>query len=134
VLHRLGAELISLAAPDAGPVNPQDPALLAFCGLATEAGPPEAAADGRVDWLDAELSRVLGLLRECLEGTPVAESSDQRLLLTVLRRRARVSVEPGWVDVELDLDEVSTAVRRAGLDLDPGHLPWLGVVVRFRYA
>jgi hypothetical protein len=134
VLHRLGAELISLAAPDVGPVNPQDPALLAFCGLATEAGPPEAAADGRVDWLDAELGRVLGLLRECLEGAPVAESSDQRLLLTVLRRRARVSVEPGWVDVELDLDEVSTAVRRAGLDLDPGHLPWLGVVVRFRYV
>jgi hypothetical protein len=134
VLHRLGAELISLAAPDAGPVNPQDPALLAFCGLAAEAGPPEAAADGRADWLDAELGRVLVRLRERLEGTPVAESSDQRLLLTVLRRRARVSVEPGWVDVELDLDEVSTTVRRAGLDLDPGHLPWLGVVVRFRYV
>ena len=45
-----------------------------------------------------------------------------------------MSVEPGWVDVELDLEEVSTAVRRAGLDLDPGYLPWLGVVVRFRYA
>jgi hypothetical protein len=135
VLHRLGAELISLAAPDVGPVNPKDPALLAFCGLATEAGPPEAAADGRADdWLGAELGRVLVLLRECLEGAPVAESSDQRLLLTVLRRRARVTVEPGWVDVELDLDEVSTAVRRAGLDLDPGHLPWLGVVVRFRYV
>lgn len=135
VLHRLGAELISLAAPDVGPVNPKDPALLAFCGLTTEAGPPKAAADGRTgDWLDAELGRVLVLLRECLEGAPVAESSDQRLLLTVLRRRARVSVESGWVDVELDLDEVSTAVRRAGLDLDPGHLPWLGVVVRFRYV
>jgi hypothetical protein len=135
VLHQLGAGLISLAAPDAGPVNPRDPALLAFCGLAAEAGPPEAAADGQSDdWLGPELGRVLALSRECLAGTSVAESSDQRLLLTVLRRRARVSAEPGWVDVELDLDEVSTAVRRAGLDLDPGHLPWLGVVVRFRYV
>jgi hypothetical protein len=32
------------------------------------------------------------------------------------------------------VDQVSTVVRRAGLDLDPGYRPWLGVVVRFRYV
>ena len=29
------------------------------------------------------------------------------------------------------LDEISVELRRAGLDLDPGWLPWLGAVVRF---
>ena len=32
------------------------------------------------------------------------------------------------VHEHLDLD-----IRRAGLDIDPGWLPWLGRVVRFRY-
>jgi hypothetical protein len=36
--------------------------------------------------------------------------------------------------VRLSLDDVSTDVRRAALDLDPGWIPWLGVVVRFAYA
>jgi hypothetical protein len=30
------------------------------------------------------------------------------------------------------MSEPATA-RRAGLDLDPGYVPWLGVVVRFVY-
>jgi len=45
-----------------------------------------------------------------------------------------VEAAPGWIDVLLDLDELSVEVRRAGLDLDPGYLPWLGCVVRFRYG
>jgi hypothetical protein len=28
---------------------------------------------------------------------------------------------------------VSTDIRRAALDLDPGFLPWLGVVIKFTY-
>ena len=31
------------------------------------------------------------------------------------------------------LDDVSTDVRRVGLDRDPGYVPWLGVVVKFVY-
>ena len=31
------------------------------------------------------------------------------------------------------MDQVATEIRRAGLDLDPGYVPWLGVVVRFIY-
>jgi hypothetical protein len=34
----------------------------------------------------------------------------------------------------LDLDDVDFDVRMAGLDLDPGWIPWLGVVVRFIYG
>jgi hypothetical protein len=34
----------------------------------------------------------------------------------------------------MPLDEVDLDVRRAGLDLDPGWVPWLGTVVRYVYA
>ena len=37
------------------------------------------------------------------------------------------------LDVSLPLDQADIRVRRAGLDLDPGWLPWFGRVVRFHY-
>lgn len=51
----------------------------------------------------------------------------------VIRRHARIVFEPGWIDVILNQQQVSTEIRRAGLDLDPGYLPWIGCVVRFVY-
>jgi len=52
----------------------------------------------------------------------------------VTDRSGRIEREQGWVDVHLALADVDVDVRRAGLDLDPGWVPWLGCVVRFRYA
>ena len=51
----------------------------------------------------------------------------------VCARHARIAAEPGWFEVRLRSDEVSTAIRRCGLDLDPDYLPWLGAVVKFVY-
>ena len=51
----------------------------------------------------------------------------------MLPRRARITADPGWIDVHFSLRDVSTELRRAALDLDPGFLPWLGVVLRIRY-
>jgi hypothetical protein len=36
--------------------------------------------------------------------------------------------------VFFDLNGVSLAVRRGGLDLDPGWVPWFGRVVGFHYG
>jgi hypothetical protein len=33
----------------------------------------------------------------------------------------------------LPLDSVDTRIRRLGLDLDPGWLPWLGCMLKIRY-
>lgn len=135
VLHRLGAELMRRAAPDVGAPEPRDPALMAFCGLACDADPPQAPDDTIDDgWVSEETENLVQLLRLRLDDPRTRTRTGQQLLLATLRRRARVRVEPGWMDVELDLDEVRTELRRAGLDLDPGHLPWLGLVVRFRYV
>jgi hypothetical protein len=55
------------------------------------------------------------------------------VLQFVCQRRAAIVADPGWIEVRLSLDEVSTEIRRVGLDLDPDYVPWLGVVVRFVY-
>jgi len=51
----------------------------------------------------------------------------------VCRRRARVLGDSGWIDLYFRLNDVATEIRRAGLDLDPGFVPWLGVVLKFHY-
>jgi hypothetical protein len=45
-----------------------------------------------------------------------------------------VTGSPGWLEVRLPLATVDLTIRRAGLDIDPGWLPWLGAVVRYVYA
>jgi hypothetical protein len=59
--------------------------------------------------------------------------SEPMLLDRICRRRARVVADPGWIEVHLSLDEMSTDLRKAGLDLDPGYIQWLGVVIKFFY-
>jgi len=46
---------------------------------------------------------------------------------------ARVHATPSHIDIHAPLAGVRLDVRVAGLDLDPGWLPWLGCVVRFHY-
>ena len=47
---------------------------------------------------------------------------------------AVLEIDASHVDVFYKLDAVRLDVRRAGLDVDPGWLPWLGKVVRFHYG
>lgn len=48
-------------------------------------------------------------------------------------RRGRIVVTPTHLDIEFDGRDADPAVRIAGLDLDPGWVPWLGRVVCFHY-
>jgi hypothetical protein len=86
------------------------------------------------------------------EGENESEEIDSRLLriwfLRVRRwcwRNARLTmrevvIRPGYVsltrtdlDITMYLDLADVRIRRVGLDLDPGWLPWFGRVVRFHY-
>lgn len=123
VLHRLGRTLV--------PADADDPAVLALAGLtAPPPGNPAEAAETAALASCAErwASATAALLRV---------DDDTRGDLAIVRdlagRRATIRHEPGWVEVWLSLDDVDLDVRRAGLDLDPGWLWWLGQVVRFRY-
>jgi hypothetical protein len=131
VLHELGRQLLVRAAPDAGPLAAEDPALLAFCGLSPGSAPPGPLARPAAKRTGLAADSVVSALRARVIGP---YRGDPALLLGVCRRHAVIHADPGWIDVDLRLDEVSVDVRRAGLDLDPGYLPWLGCVVRFRYV
>lgn len=47
---------------------------------------------------------------------------------------ARIETDACHVDAFYALDHVNLDVRRVGLDIDPGWLPWLGKVVKFHYG
>jgi hypothetical protein len=126
VLHQLATTLLAL--------DPADPAALAFAGLGPDEPPPpqdEPPADAADSTpLAAVAEEITAALRVRLQAT---ELTVDELMDTVCRRAARVVCDPGWIEIRLALDEVRTDVRRAGLDLDPGWLPFLGVVLRFTY-
>ncbi len=62
------------------------------------------------------------------------EEEDDADLTWVWRRPAVLDVRRGWTEAEFRLADVDVRIRRAGLDLDPGFVWWLGSVVRFRHA
>ena len=51
----------------------------------------------------------------------------------VLKRPGRVHATRTSIDVTLPMSAVDLRIRRAGLDLDPGYVPWFGRVVHFHY-
>lgn len=124
VLHRLALELV--------PVTDDDPAALALSGLPPGEQPPSLAEEApRRD----ELSAVAALAVEVAGGlAALLESEDDGVVREVANRRARVVGDLGWIELHFDLADVSVELRRAGLDLDPGYVPWLGAVVRFAYV
>ncbi len=54
-------------------------------------------------------------------------------LADVVRRTATISSTPTHLDLVLPLDAADARIRAAGLDVDPGWVPWLGRVIRFHY-
>lgn len=54
-------------------------------------------------------------------------------LRDVVARPGRIAVTRTHLDIFFDLAQADVRVRRVGLDLDPGWLPWLGRVVAYHY-
>ncbi|HET6518205.1 MAG TPA: hypothetical protein VFG47_00075, partial [Geminicoccaceae bacterium] len=54
-------------------------------------------------------------------------------LVGLTRRPGRVLATATHLDVLFDARLIELRLRRAGLDLDPGWVPWLGRVVRYHY-
>ena len=112
------------------PAVREDPAVRAVAGL-----PPHAAAPGPEP--TAEQRVRLGILADAWAGATadaMGSDEDPRALVARICGRAGVVVhEPGWIEFRLRLADVDLDVRRAGLDLDPGFVSWLGAVVVIRY-
>ncbi|MFT3870701.1 MAG: hypothetical protein QM715_19800 [Nibricoccus sp.] len=54
-------------------------------------------------------------------------------LRAIVRRPARITLTPTHVDVFFRPAEAEVRLRRAGLDLDPGWIPWLGRAVAYHF-
>ncbi len=85
------------------------------------------ATQGVRRWLHLVRPVVAGILVERLDVP-----ADQ-LAAALLQRGARVTYDRTHVDVAFPLGAASVAVRRAGLDRDPGWVPELARVVTFRF-
>ncbi len=138
VLQAVGVRLV--------PSDPEDPAVRALAGLGPTdpsprrgTAPVDAAEQERLDEISA---RWASATRRRLEPdrdtgdarSPTSAAQDTEAVHRIATRDARVVGEQGCLDIHLDLDDVDLTVRRAGLDLDPGWVPWLGTVMRFRYG
>jgi hypothetical protein len=131
ILFRLARRLCTAGTNDPEPGDTlDDPAVRALAGL-TPSGPapegtPTAAERARIDeharrWAAATAARL---------GT---DEDPDRAVARLAARDGTVEAVPGWVEFRLRLDDVDLAFRRAGLDVDPGFVPWLGAVVVIRY-
>jgi hypothetical protein len=88
------------------------------------AGSARAGSDLAMDAADAWLVACRRWLRRHA-GIGVA---------SLVARPARLTLTPTHADVFFELSDVDLRVRRAGLDFDPGWVPWFGRVVGFQFG
>ena len=124
-LHRLGLTLIS--------IEPDDAAALAFAGLSPDTPPPSVNVEPATPREDTAIGAYATRIQDDLRDRLDVAQSIPALMAFVCHRHAEIVADPGWLEVRLSLDSVSVDIRRAGLDLNPGYLPWLGMVVNFVY-
>jgi hypothetical protein len=76
-----------------------------------------------------------GALRRAYSGAdPFEQAPSDGLLARILMRPGQLAVTDYSATVTWPLDGVDIALRRAGWDLDPGWLPWIGRTIRFVYT
>jgi hypothetical protein len=51
----------------------------------------------------------------------------------VVARQGRMYARPTEIDIIMPMSAVDIRIRRCGLDLDPGYVPWFGRVIHFHY-
>jgi hypothetical protein len=112
-----------------------DPASLALAGLPPGADlelPGEPLCTGDEQSLIAALAEEIADAAGCRLSQERDPLPPAQALALICQRPAEIRGDhPGWIDVWLGAGELPPALRRAGLCLAPGFVPWLGVHVRF---
>jgi hypothetical protein len=92
-----------------------------------------AAPSSHAAALLAQTAGSLGQLFVSRAGSPALPSAAD-FVQHYLALPGRVDLAPETMTVTLSLEGIDLAVRRAGLDRDPGWVPWLGRFVRLVFA
>ena len=98
-------------------LDARDPLVLSLGTLLPDTPAPEAAF---TPWVAA-------LRRACRDKCSMN-------LHAVIARSGHLHRTPAHLDLVFDPAQADLRLRRAGLDLDPGWVPWLGLVVRYQYS
>jgi hypothetical protein len=92
------------------------------------AGPLAAnLGTGLRDWLGLALPYIRQRLARSLGAEP------GQIAQTLLHHRGRLFVTQMHVDLVLPMSSIHIAVRRSGLDVDPGWVPELGRIIKFHF-
>ena len=88
--------------------------------------------------MDDDLERWFAFVRPFLltlmrQQMDMAEASSNAIVDELLKRLGDLFVTKSHIDLVFDIESVSMAVRRSGLDCDPGWLPEFGRVIKFHY-
>ncbi len=110
-----------------------DPGVHAFAGR----GPHEPLTvlpmtDDEQDAVAATVERLDTALAASLPEP--AERLGAGLRRWVVNRAATIDADPGWIEARFPAETTDTDIRKAGLDIDPGFVPYLGCVLRFGYV
>lgn len=108
-------------------------ALLRDAGAASPAPSPPLGMEPSPE-LRRFLDLVVPFVRLRVERALRAGGTDEELESALFRRIGRIQATRAHVDVRMELDQVSLAVRIAGLDANPGWVPELARVVTFYFA
>jgi hypothetical protein len=144
-LQRLAAPLPPAARRAA--LERDRPLLALFAGTAAPDGPlddawlPPALAAEAEDALATLLAaapqgvaHAPGALRRAYGRDPFAADAANDALCRLLLRPGRLVLEEAAATVAWPSDCADIALRRAGWDIDPGWVPWLGRRIAFRYG
>jgi hypothetical protein len=127
------SELLARIAVTLVPVAQDDPVVFAFAG----ADPQRTRCTWERPLAEALANRLQAHADAWATAVACRLGRDDDVascLVETACRPGRIEREQGWMEVHLDLASVDIAIRRSGLDIDPGWVPWLGSVVRFRYV
>ena len=116
------------------PIPTDDPALRAFCDIDIHADWHWPTDDAATTQEQCALTHyATGMETSLCSQVRSSEFASSSVIEWICRRYARLLIDSGWLELVFSLDRVDTEIRRAGLDLDPGFVPWLGKVVKIRY-
>jgi hypothetical protein len=95
------------------------------------AGGPEEVHRERDEFGAKEVDAIVGHWRKAMRSWCRLQA--HLGLFNLVRRPGWVSCSQTHVEVWMPLSDIDLRIRRAGLDIDPGWVPWLGQVIRFHY-
>ena len=132
LVHFLSRWPMSATAPESTP----DLAMLDDSGRirSTSRKDEETPLHSKVETLaDALVAQVAGTMCRLFSARLHGETSNSQIVPDFLKQRGTIQRSNGELSIILPMSSINLDVRKAGLDQDPGWIPWLDATVKFEF-